>query len=805
MALLSELRQAVRKLRRAPGFTVVAVATLAVGIGANAAIFGLVDAVLLRSLPYPEPDRLVMVWQDYTRRDGPADEWFSPANYLDLRDEASSFQALGAFSGAAATLTGHGEAEAVAGGTVTREFLSALGARPVHGRLFLPEEDVAGGPDVVLIGHAFWQRRFGGDPSVVGRALLLNGEPYEVVGILQPGFEFPMLSGDDVFFPLALDPASPSRGSIYLRVVGRLAAGVSLERAGAEVASVAGRLEMEHPEYNTGVGGRIEPLRDVLVGDVRLGLLVLFGGVGAVLLIACVNLASLMLARAARRRRESAVHAALGAGAVRIARLQLLETGLLAAAGATAGLLLAAWLMQLLVALSPLGLPGMFQPSLSARVVAFTGLLAGLTAVGFGLGPALQATRTDLSAALKEGGRGGSAPNAGRRALVVAQLAFALALLVAAGLLTRSYVSLRAVDPGFRPHGVLTGTLTTPVAAYPEPAQVVTFYDQLTERIGGLPGVESAGGASNIPFSGSGTDLSFVIEGEPAPEPGAPNVLWYRQVTPTYFDAIGLGLLSGRGFTGADREGTDPVLILSQPAADRFFPGQDPVGRRIKPGDDPASDGPWWTIIGVAGSAHHSDLSGNPRIEGYLAHAQYPARFMTLVVRSAAGEPEALAQGIRDIVREMDPNLALGNVSTLEDLLSGSVALERFLTLCIGAFGLLALLLAAIGVYGVTSELVGQRTREIGIRVALGADRSRVLRMVLGQGAVLIAIGAGTGLLASVAVARMVRGLLFGVTAADPTTFVLVASALAAVALLATYVPARRAAAVDPMTALRAE
>ena len=371
MPLLGEVRYAARRLLRAPGFTVVAVATLALGIGANAAIFGLVDSVLLRSLPYPEPDRLVMAWQDYTRREGPANEWFSPANYLDYRSQAASFEALGAFTGAGATLTGEGEPQPVAGGSVTVDFFRALGASPLHGRLFLPEEDVVDGPNVVVLGHDLWQARFGGDPSVVGRAVQLNGQPYEVVGVLRPGFEFPLLPGADVFFPLGIDGPEPSRGAIFIRVVGKLEPDVPLEAAGAELSAIAARLEAEYPNHNTGVGATIEPLRDRLVGSVRAGLLVLFAGVGAVLLIACVNLANLLLARAGARRRESAVQAALGAGAFRIARLHLLESGLLAAAGGALGLLLAGWLMDVLVLLSPLGLPAMFEPSLNGSVTAF--------------------------------------------------------------------------------------------------------------------------------------------------------------------------------------------------------------------------------------------------------------------------------------------------------------------------------------------------------------------------------------------------------------------------------------------------
>ena len=803
-AFLAEIRYAARKLIRAPGFTTVAVATLALGIGANAAIFGLVDSVLLRSLPYPEADRVVMAWQDYTERGGPADEWFSPANYLDWQEDLESFEALGAFWGWAPTLIAEGgDPEALAGAVVSRDFFDALGARPVVGRLFTAEEDAPGAPDVVVLGHAFWERRFGADPSVVGRVLSLGGEPYEVVGVLQPGFDFPMVPGTDVIRPTALDPASASRGAIFIRVVGRLADGATIERAQAEADALASRLASEYPATNTGVRANIQPLRDVLVADVRLGLIVLFAGVGAVLLIACVNLANLLLARAAQRRRESSLRAALGAGALRIARLELIETALLSIAGAGVGLLLAVWLMELLVALSPLGLPAMFQPTLDWRVVGFTLVLAILTTAGFGLVPAIQAARPDLTSGLREGGRGGSGRGAGRRVLVVAQLAFALALLVGAGLLTRSFMALQSVDPGFDPRGVLTLSMTTPPASYPEPAQVSAFYERLIERVEALPGVESAAAASNLPFSGGGTDVGFLIEGQPEPGPGEGNGIWYRQVTPEFLATLRIPILQGRGFTAEDREGAPPVVLFSQAAAERFFPGENPVGRRINPGD-PAED-PWWTIVGVAGSAHHANLSGDPRIEMYIPHAQVPARGMSLAVRTGGGDPAALALPIREVVRELDPTIAVREVSALEAMVGSSVALERFLTLCTGAFALLALLLAAIGVYGVISQLVGQRTREMGIRMALGADRRSVLALVLRQGAVLVAAGAALGLVCALAVAQLIRGLLFDVAPLDPVSFVLLPVVLAAVALLATYLPARRAAGTDPVTALRTE
>ncbi|HUG40416.1 MAG TPA: ABC transporter permease [Longimicrobiales bacterium] len=805
MSLLGEVRYAARKLVRAPAFTVVAVATLALGIGANAAIFGLVDSVLLRSLPYPGADRLVMAWQDYTARGGPEDEWFSPANYLDWKAGSTSFEALGAFSGASATLTGDGDPEPLAGGAVTVEFFEALGARPVAGRLFATEEDVAGGPNVVVLGHALWQRRFGADPGIVGRAIQLNGESYEVVGVVQPGFEFPLLGGSDLFFPLGLDASDPSRGAIFIRVVGRLKPGVTLERAQTEVSGIAARLATDHPAYNSGVDGRLEPLRERLVGSVRAGLLALFAGVGAVLLIACVNLANLLLARSGIRRRESAVRAAMGAGAFRIARLPLLESLILAVAGAAAGLVLALWLMDALVGLSPLGLPDMFQPRLEWRVIAFTAALAAATAAGFGLIPALQAARPDLVSSLKEGGRGGSGRAPGRRALVVLQVAFALTLLIAAGLLTRSFAALQSVDPGFRAEGVLTFRVNAPASRYPEDEQTAAFYRSLLERFEGLSGVESAGMVSWAPFSGGDTDVSFVIEGEPAPAPGEAKVIWYRQADPDYFRTMRIPLLAGRTFTGADETGASPVAVLARSAAERFFPGTDAVGKRIKPGSDPGSDDPWVTIVGVVGSVRHLGLDSDPKLEMYLPHGAFPRRSMSIVLRTSGSDPTALAPAVRAAVKELDPNMAVAGLSTMESLVSGSVALPRFLSLCISAFGALALLLAAVGVYGVISQLVSQRTRELGIRMALGADRRTVLGMVLRQGAVLVAGGAILGLGAALLVARAIEGLLFQTSPVDPATYVGLPLLLGAVAFLATWIPARRAAAVDPMTALRNE
>ena len=806
MPLLGEVRYAARRLLRAPGFTMVAVATLALGIGANAAIFGLVDSVLLRSLPYPEPDRLVMAWQDYTGRGGPPEEWFSPAAYLDWKAGNTSFEAMGAFYGGGGTLVGDGDPEPLAGGTVDRGFLEVLGARPVVGRLFVETEDAPGGPNVVLLGHALWQRRFGGDPAIVGTSIQLSGQSYEVVGVLQPGFEFPLLAGNDVFFPMGLDTADPSRGAIFIRVVARLAPGVAFERAESDVEAIAARLAADYPAENRGVGATLEPLRERLVGSARTGLIVLFAGVGAVLLMACVNLANLLLARSGVRRRESAVRAAMGAGALRIARLHVLETLLLALVGGAAGLLLAAWLMEALVRLSPLGLAGMFQPRLDWRVAGFAAALAGVTGLGFGLVPALQAARPDLVSGLKAGGRGGSARSTGGRALVVVQVGFAIVLLIGAGLFTRSFIALQRVDPGFDAENVLTFRLNAPESRYPDPGQVAGFYQGVLEAIEGISGVESAGMVSWAPFTGGDTDVSFVIEGEPAPEPGQPNIIWYRQVDPGYFGTMGVPLAAGRGFTAADgAPGAAPVVVIARSAAERFFPGEDPVGRRIKPGSDPASEGPWFTIVGVVGAVRHVGLDSEPKLEMYLPHGASARRSMSVVVRVAGGDPTSIAPAVRAVIREADPSMAVSGLTTMEALVSGSVALPRFLTLCASAFGALALLLAAIGVYGVLSQIVAGRVRELGIRMAIGADRGAVLGMVMREGMVLVAAGAAGGIVAAVALARLIRGLLFQTSPLDPVTYVALPLLLAAVALFATWIPARRAAAVDPIQALRSE
>lgn len=801
-----EMKFALRRLLRAPGFTLVALATLALGIGANTAIFSVVDAVLLRPLPFPEPDRLVMVWQDYGRRGGPETEWFSPGNFYDWREQNRTLDGMAAFTDYGPTLVTESGAEQLAGAAVTQGFFRVLGVQPLLGRTFTPEEDTPGNDHVALVSYGFWRAHYGAD-AAVGSTITLNGVPTTVVGVLPQGFEFPVLGSVDVWTPLGIDLPNGSRGSIFLRAVGRLSPGVTLQEARTDLDGIAARLAEAYPGENTDVGAHLTLLHDQLAGGVRTGLLALLGAVALVLLIACVNLANLLLVRSAARRRDRAIRTALGAGPGRLAADVLLESLIVALAGAGAGVLLASWLIDALVTLAPINLPGTFTPALDGGVLAFAVLLSLATGLAFGLVPALYGLGGHVVTALKEGSAGAGLTRGGhriRRTLVAGQVALAFALLVGAGLLLRSFEALRSVDPGFQPQGLVTFTVGLPQPDYPERQQVASFYDGFLERIRSLPGVGAAGMVSAVPMSGNDTDVDFVIEGEPPPAPGQTHVIWYRQADPAYFQTMRIPLLEGRPFTASDNPDA-PVVVMGEAAAQRFFPGEDAVGKRIKPGSDPSADRPWWTIIGVVGSVRHTGLDADPKSEMYIPQALAPRRGMTVVVRAAGGAPQDLVPSIRAELRALDPNLAMAGVQTAERMIAGSVALPRFLTTSLVAFGLLALLLAGIGIYGVVAYAVGQRTRELGIRVALGAERRDVLGLVMGQGLAFVGAGLAIGLVAALALGHAIRGLLFQVPPQDPLTLLVVPVALAAVAALATYVPARRATRVDPVIALRDE
>jgi len=801
----SEIRVAIRRLVQAPAFALIAIATLALGIGANAAIFSVVEAVLLRPLPYAEPDRLVVPWQDYSRRGGPETEWFSPGNFFDWRASNRTLEGMAVFGDWGPTLVGTGNAERLAGGAVSHGFFRVLGVEPVLGRAFRAEDDLPGAAPTVLISHGLWQRLLGGRDSVLGSSIVLDGEPQVIVGVLPAGFDFPLIGGSEIFRPLRLDPVDAPRGSVFLRSVARLAPGVSLDQARQDLAAVAQRLEREYPQDNTGVGAHVTTLRQQLVGNLKPALLTLLGAVGLVLLIACVNLAGLLLVRFQGRSRERSVRRALGAGRWRLAAGVLAESTLLAGAGTAVGLMLAAWLVEGLYQLAPIPLPPAFRPTVNGTVIAFAIALAGVTAVLGALVPALSGGRADPARALREGGAGGGAGRRGHRlrsALVVGQVALAFTLLLVAGLLLRSFVELQRVDPGFDPGGVLTFRVAVPPSGYPEDPQVAAFYDRYLERLRASPGVDSVGMVSWMPMSGSDTDTSVVLEGEPAPEPGQAKVLWYRQVDPDYFRALGIDLVAGRTFTAGDSASAPRVVVLGEAAARRFFPQGEAVGKRLKPGGDPGADEPWWTVVGVVESVRHGGLDADPKLEMYLPHAQSPRRSMTVVVRSQ-GPPEAQVPAARAALGELDPTLSLAAVGTARELVSASVALPRLLTLCTLSFGLVALLLAALGIYGVVAQVVGRRTRELGIRIALGAERAAVLRLVMTQGGVLVAVGLVAGLAGAALAGRWVRGLLFQVAPADPGTWLGAIGLLAAAALLATWLPARRATHLDPLTALR--
>jgi putative ABC transport system permease protein len=802
--LWQDLRYGFRMLRNKPGFSLVAVLALALGIGANTAIFSVVNALMLRALPFPDPDRLITIWEDHRARGGPEKEWTTPANLRDWQEQSRSFEQLAAYVGWGPTLTGNMEPEMLDGASISHNMFALLGVEPVAGRSFNAEEDQPGGEKVVVLSHGLWQRGFGADRSILGNKVSLSGEACTVIGIMPAGFKPPFAAEAEIWRPLrqALNP-NCQRACIVLRALGRLKKGVSATQAEAELNTIARRLETEFPVAYRGIGIRIVPLHKQMVGDTRPALLALTGAVGFVLLIACANVANLLLARAASREKEIATRTAIGAGRSRLVR-QLFTEGLqLAFAGAMAGLLVAYWILDFLIAFSPPGTPRLDEIAVDGRVLVFTLVLAFVTAVLFGLAPALQISRPNLSLALRDGSRG--SPGYGglrlRGSLVVAELALALVLLAGAGLLVKSFALLRRVDPGINPARVLTFNLALPSRDYAERHQVSAFYAQLLERAGQVPGVVAAGAISTLPFGGSGTDVDFRIEGRPLPPPGeAQPVAWYNQVSASYFKAMGIRLLAGRVFDERDHERAPPVVVISETTARQHFPGENPVGRRVGAGG--GSD--LREIVGVVADVKHFGLDSDPRPTLYLPHLQVPAGRMAVVVRTA-GEPLEVVPKLRGIVTSLDRNLAIADIRPMESLISDSIALPRFTLLLFGFFSGVALTLAAVGLYGVMSYSVAQRTHEIGIRMALGARREEVLRMVVAQGVILTSLGLVLGLAGALGITRLASSLLFEVSPTDPLTFALISIVLAAVALFACYLPARRAVKVDPVVALRCE
>ena len=799
-----DLRYGLRMLYKNRGFTAVALLALALGIGANSAIFSVVNSVLLRPLPYRDAQRLIMIWENYQQRGGPEREWASPADFRDFRDQAQSFEHIAALLGWGPTLTGQDEPEDLQGAAVSHDTFAMLGVEPALGRSFRPDDDQPGADRVVVLSHQLWQRRFSADPSIIGRNVTLSGDSYTVIGVMPRGLSFPILNNTEVWrtiSPLLAANSGCDRGCVILRIIAKLKPAVTIEAARAEMNALTQQIAERYPDYNKGIGATLVPLHEQLVGDVRPAMLVLLGAVGLVLLIACANVANLLLARAAAREKEVAIRAALGASRARLIRQHLTESLVLAVIGGALGLLIAFWMVDLLVSFAPKGTPRLEEIAIDRSVLAFSFGIAVLTGIAFGLAPALLSSRTNFNSALKEGGRDTSATSRGARlrgALVVSEVALALMLLVGAGLLIKSFVILQRVDPGFNPKSVLRVDVTLPRTRYPDRNQSAAFYKQLLERVARLPGVQSAGAVSSLPLSGGGTDSDFAIEGRPPAEPGHPQVAWYSSVTPDYFRAMGIRLLRGREFTEADNPAAPKTVLISESMARRYFPDEEPLGKRLVFGKDARE------IVGIISDVKFFGLNLDARPSMYFAHQQNPARGLSLVVRTQ-GNPLTLATAIRGQVSSLDRDLAVSSIMTMEELVGTSLAEPRFVLLLLGAFAAVALLLSAIGVYGVVSYSVTQRSHEIGVRMALGAQMSDVLKLVVGQGMSLVLGGVGVGLIAAFALSRVMESLLFGVSATDVTTFAATSLILAGVALGACFVPARRATKVDPMESLRYE
>ena len=783
-----------RMLLRNPAVTALAVIALALGIGANTAIFTLVNAVLLFPLPYDQPERLVMLWEDDTL-EGNGRNPVAPANLADWRKQNEVCTDLAYYSQPGGlNVTGDGEPERIIGAGVSANMLSVLGVQPILGTSFHPIDGE------VILSYGLWQRRFGGDPSVQGKTMRLDGTPFTVVGVMPQHFQLPE---DSEIWYQTRNGEQQTRSQHFLRVLGRLKAGVTQGKAQASFNTIARRLEQEYPETNKGRGINLVSVRDQFVGDVRRALLVLLAAVGFVLLIACANVANLLLVRAAARQREMAIRAALGADRFNLTRQLLIESVMLAIAGGAAGLLLARLGVDVLAKISPAGAIHQPRLGLNLAVLAFTFVVTLLTGIACGLAPAWQAAKLNPNDVLKEGGRA-SVDNPGRRRtrelLVVSEIALAMLLLVGAGLTIKSFSRLMSVEPGFDPANLLTIQMSLSGSKYDGP-QIVAGYRQILERISALPGVRSAGAISRIPLAGDRSTSSMLIEGREV-RPGEQAEVHYRITTPGYFSAMGIPLRAGRPFTESDNNLAPGVALINESAVRKHWSSQDPIGKRIRLG--PNAKAPWTTIVGVVGDARNFGLDGEARPEVYVSYLQNPSERMRLVIRTET-QPASLVPGIREAVRQADPDLPLFQVMTMEDLYAKSVAQRRLNVWLLGVFAVVALLLAVTGIYGVMSYSVTQRRHEIGIRMALGAQAGNVLVQVLREGMKLASIGITIGLVASIASTRLLQTLLFGVSATDPATLAAVAMVLATVALLACYVPARRATRVDPLTAIRYE
>jgi len=810
--MFQDLRFGARMLLRHKGMTSIAVVTLALGIGANTAIFSVVNGVLLRPQPYRDPQRLVMVWATKPQY---LVNPINSAEFVDLRDQNQSFEHVAAFQPLSLNITQGGEPEVLGGTRASASLFTLLGVEAALGRTFLAEEDQPGANLVVVLGHGLWQRRFGSDPKIIGQTISLNNEPYTVVGVAPPGFQFPR-KGDmpvewlysdaiDFYTPLALTPEQISRRRTALAVIARLKPQRSLEQARAEAAGFAERLKRQYPAANREKGMRVVELRQHVTGRVRLALLVLQVAVGFVLLIACANVANLLLVRAAARQKEMAIRAAMGAGRWRVVRQLLTESLLLAMLSGSLALLASFWSVNLLRKTLPDNLPRTDEIGIDGQVFGFMFLISLLAGVLFGLLPALQSSRLNLSDALKEGGRshGGISSHRIRNLLVVSEVALALTLLIGAGLMLRSFLRLMSIDPGINTRNALTMEINLPPSKY-QPPQRAAFFQQLLERLRALPGARSAGAGYPLPLSGTDEGVGLIIEGLPPADPRQWRTVGPRIVGGDYFNALQIQVKSGRVFTDSDGRDTPPVVVINDALAREYWPNQDPIGKRVS-FDSRDGQPHWREIIGVVGDVRYLGLDHGLEPEIYIPFIQFDGALpLTLVVR-ANGAPRSVIAAVRKEVQAIDKDQPISSIKTLDELLEKSVAQRRFNLWSLGIFGGVALALAAVGIYGVMSFLVAQRAHEIGIRMALGAQQRDVLKLVVGRGLRLVLIGLGVGGAGALALTRLLRNLLFEVSATDPLTFGLIAMLLLGVALIACYLPARRATKVDPLAALRQE
>jgi predicted permease len=802
--LLQDLRYALRNLAKSPTFTAIALITLALGIGANTAIFSVVNAVLLRALPYAQPDRLVVIGQNgFTSA--------PPANFFDWKRDNHAFENIGAAEAWTPNLTGIDKPEQVIGLHVTSDVFPVLGVKPIMGRTFVPQEDRGGNDREVVLSYGFWQRRFSGSRDAIGQTVSLNGANYTVVGVMPKGFRFApfWVTKAEIWAPLPLDATDRLRNS--LRLFARLKPGVSLQQARAEMATITARLEAQFPGTNKNV--TVVPLKEQVVGDIRPALLVLLGAVGFVLLIACANVAHMLLARASARKREIAVRAALGASRARIMRQFLTESAVLALTGGALGVLIAIWGMRVLLASAPSEITHFGTIQIDSSVLMFAFIISVFTGVAFGLAPALQSSAMNLVETLKEGARGtseGAHRGAVRRLLVASEFALAVVLLAGAGLMIRTFAALQAIDPGFNPHHLLTMVVSV-AGAQDANNNRAAFYEQALDRIRALPGVTSVGAINHLPLAGDVWGIPFFIEGQPIPKRGEEPYGAYRVVLPGYFQTMNIPILQGRDFQRDDNHTAPKVAIVNQYLAQHYWPGEDAIGKRISIGlgGEPS----WMTVVGVVTNIVRHDWTDKPGSEYYLPLLQSPSylrdqspfsAYLTIVVRTA-GDAAAQTSAVENAIRSLDKTVTLSEVETMEEVVADTNAQPRFYLSLLAAFAGVALVLAAVGIYGVMSHSVSRRTHEMAVRMALGARPAEVMRLVVGESMLLAAVGGAVGLAGALALTPLMKTLLYGVRSGDPATFATVALVLAAVGLLASYIPARRATKVDPMVALRYE